>query len=101
VYESIDDVYNEILDLYNISNEQGFDIGHSLYSQCAFFTGYELLVMPKYQDRIKEYQFCKNFSCPPYPNLQETPVRVIEDFFIIENELHCCMKKEQKDKSDG
>ena len=101
VYESIDDIYNEILDLYIISDEQGFDIGHSLYSQCAFFADYELLVSFKFQDRIKEYNYCKAFSSPPYPSMQETPVEIIDDFMIIEYESNKIKEIRSKESNNG
>ena len=87
--------------MYNISDEQGFDIGCSLYSQCAFFADYELLVVPKYQNRIKEYNYCKAFSSPPYPSMQETPVEIIEDFLVIEYELSKIKEKRNKELKNG
>ena len=99
MYGSIEDVYGEIIELYNISNEHNFDIGESLFTQCAFFANYEMLLEPKYQQRIKEYSFCKTFSTPAYPSMQETPATLIEDFMIIEEEMNKCVAKEKKDVS--
>ena len=96
VFSSINDVYDEIVQLYNISEEKGFEIGESLYYQCAFFTDYELLIVPKYQNRIKEYNYCKAFSCPPYPSMQQTPAEIVDDFMIIEHEYNQIINKNSK-----
>ena len=101
VYESIEDVYDEIVALYNISNEQGFDVGHSLYSQCAFFADYELLLDSGVQNRIKEYNYCKAFSVPPDPSMQETPVEIIEDFMTIEHECNKIKEIRNKELKNG
>jgi len=97
IYQDIDDVYDEIIKLYDLSKESGFEIGESLYFECAFFTDYELLVDINIQNRIKEYNYCKTFSCPPYPSMQETPAEIIEDFMIIEHEMNKFIAKENKD----
>ena len=94
-------MYDEIIDLYNISDEKGFDIGQALYSQCAFFADYELLVHAGIQDRIKEYNYCKTFSSPPYPSMQETPVEIIEDFMVIEYESNKIKEKRSKELNNG
>ena len=39
---------------------------------------------------ITKYNFCKTFSCPPFPSLDETPAQIVEDFMKIENELNKC-----------
>ncbi len=85
------------MELYKISEEQGFPIGKSLYSQCAFFCDYELLLSQKYQNRIKEYNYCKTFKCAPYPTMYETPCNIIDDFMIIEQEYNQ-IKNDKKDK---
>ena len=96
IYESIDDIYDEIVKLYDLSEEKGFDIGKSLYSQCAFFTDFELLINSKYQNRIKEYNYCKSFSCPPYPSMQTTPADIIDDFMIIDYEYNKIVNENSK-----
>tara|TARA_B100000700_G_C14693043_1_gene690829 strand:- start:22 stop:180 length:159 start_codon:yes stop_codon:yes gene_type:complete len=49
------------------------------------------------QQRIKEYNFCKSFSVPPYPSLNDTPARVVDDFLEIEYIMNN-IKKEQNDR---
>ena len=73
-------------------------MGEALYTQASFFADYSLLVDVKSQNRIKEYQFCKKFSCPPYPSLQSTPANIIDDFMIIDEEYTHCMDNSQKEK---
>ena len=76
-------------------------MGYAIYKQSFFFTDHDLLVDSNMQNRIKEYQFCKTFSCPPYPTINETPAEIVDDFFIIEEEFNNCVKKQQEEKKDA
>ena len=100
-FKGITDVYDEIIRLYEAAENKGFNVGEAIYTQSFFFTDHALLIDSKMQNRIKEYQFCKTFSCPPYPSLQETPANIIDDFFIIEEEYRHCVNKQQKEKQDA
>ena len=74
-------------------------MGEALYTQSFFFTSNEMLVDAECQNRIKEYQFCKKFNCPPHPSLQSTPANIIDDFMIIDEEFNLCSKQQnEKDK---
>jgi len=97
-YGDISDIYDEIIKLSNEAEQKGFNVGEAIYTQSFFFVDHELLLDSNMQDRIKEYQFCKTFSCPPYPSLQETPPNIIDDFTIIEQEINHCMNKKQQEK---
>ena len=66
------DVHDEIIRLYEEADTKGFNVGEALYTQSFFFADHELLIDSNMQNRIKEFQFCKTFSCPPYPSLKET-----------------------------
>ena len=100
-FGSILDVYDEIIRLYEEADTKGFNVGEAIYTQSFFFADHELLLDSTMQDRIKEYQFCKQFSCPPYPSLQETPPNIIDDFTIIEQEINHCMNKKQQEKTNA
>ena len=100
-FGSILDVYEEIIRLYEEADTKGFNVGEAIYTQSFFFADHELLLDSSMQDRIKEYQFCKQFSCPPYPSLQETPPNIIDDFTIIEQEINHCMNKKQQEKTNA
>ena len=100
-FGSILDVYGEIIRLYEEADTKGFNVGEAIYTQSFFFADHELLLDSAMQDRIKEYQFCKQFSCPPYPSLQETPPNIIDDFTIIEQEINHCMNKKQQEKANA
>ena len=76
-------------------------MGEAIYTQSFFFADHELLVDSNMQNRIKEFQFCKAFSCPPYPSLKDTPAEIIDDFFIIEEEYKHCINKQQQEKKDA
>ena len=95
-FRDISDVYDECIRLYEEAEKKGFNVGEAIYTQSFFFTDHELLIDSKMQNRIKEYRFCKSLSCPPYPSLSETPAEIVDDFFIIEEELNNCVKIKQK-----
>ena len=92
------DVYDEILKLYDKAEDKGFKIGESIYKATFFFVDHTLLLDQEMQNRIKEYQFCKTFNSPPYPSLQETPAKLVDDFFIIEEEFQNAQIKDREDK---
>ena len=95
------DVYDEIIKLYEEAESKGFNVGEAIYTQSFFFSDHELLVTATMQNRIKEFQFCKTFSCPPFPSLNETPADIVDDFFIIEEEHKNCINKVQEEKKDA
>ena len=101
IFRGINDVYDEIMNIYDSAKRKDLGIGQSLYSSCAFFVDYTMLVDSKMQDRIKEYNYCKIFSCSPYPSMMETPANVIDDFMIIEQEVNQCIQSKQKEAKDG
>ena len=104
-FNSIDDIYDELVSLYDEALEKGFDLGEALYTQAAFFTDYELLLNVEIQKMIKQYVFCQSFNCPPYPSLQDTPRNEIDDFLTIHNEYqavkHSIQKQDMKEKNNG
>ena len=100
-YGNIMDVYNEITNLYDKASARKINLGESLYQYTFHFVDHALLLDNNMQNRIKEYQFCKQFSCPPYPSLQETPAKIIEQFSVIEEEFNFCVAKKQQEKKDA
>ena len=62
-------------------------MGEALYEQALMFVNMDKLLNEECQTRIKEYQFCKDFNCPPYPSLKETPANIVDDFNIIQQEI--------------
>ena len=100
-FSTILDVYNEIIRVSDEAEQKGYKVGEAIYTQSFFFTDLSLLVDNNMQNRIKEYQFCKTFSCPPYQSLQDTPANIIDDFFIIDEEYNHCITKKQQEKKDA
>ena len=76
-------------------------MGESIYTQSFFFADHSLLIDEDCQLRIKEYNYCKAFSCPPYPSLHETPANIVDDFLIIEQETNLYIQKKQKEESNA
>ena len=96
-YRSLRDVYDEIIRLYDKAEKEGFNVGEALYKQSFFFVDHALLVDESCQDKIKEYIFCKTFSCPPKPSLQEVDPVMMDEFLIIEEEYTFCREKIRKE----
>ena len=57
----------------------------TIYIEHFYFANTSDLLDRKIQQRIKEYNYCKAFSCPPYPSLNDTPAEMVDDFMEIEN----------------
>ena len=94
-FTSIDDVYGELLNCYEeLKANNVKNISETIYSEHFFFCNTYELVDKKIQQRIKEYNFCKSFSVPPYPSLNDTPAKVVDDFLEIEH----IMKNIKKEK---
>ncbi len=98
-FNDITDVHCELTKLYDIAKDEGFNLGESLYTQSFFFVNNSSLLDSKCQNRIKEYQFCKKFSCPPSASLESTPVDIIDDFMIIDEEVSLCLESENKKRN--
>jgi len=73
-----------------------YKLGNTLYEQSFFFVDHAFIISQDMQNRIKEYQFCKKFNCPPYPSISQTPADIIDDFFIIDEEYNNCMEKSRE-----
>ena len=100
-FKDISDIYDEIIRLYGEAKDKGFNVGESIYTQSFFFADLSLLIDNKLQNRIREYQYCKQFNCPPFPSMQETPAKIVEQFSVIEQEFNFCIKKQQEEKSNA
>ena len=71
--------YQELEDK-NVQNKS-----ETIYIEHFYFANTSELLDSKIQQRIKEYNYCKAFSCPPYPSLNDTPAEMVDDFMEIEN----------------
>ncbi len=100
-FGGITDVHDEIIRIYEEAEDKGFNVGESVYSLSFHFVDPALLIDGDCQNRITEYKFCKQFNCPPYSSLKETPPNIIDDFLIIDEEVNNCIAKKQKEKSNA
>ena len=86
LFESKEEVYKELEMCYDELIEKRIeDIGETLYIEHFYFANTYELIDKKIQQRIKEYNYCKAFKCPPFPSLNETPAKVVDEFLEIEN----------------
>ena len=96
-FNSIEDVYEKLVECYDKCKQKGFDrLGEALYEQALFFVNIDKLIDQDCQLRIKEHKFCKEFNCPPYPSLKDTPANVIDEFTIIQEEINNFTSKDKK-----
>ena len=61
------------------------NISETIYVEHFYFANTFELLDKNTQQRIKEYNYCKSFNCPPYPSLNKTPAKVVDDFLEIEH----------------
>ena len=101
LFNSIEDVYLELIICYDeLINKNISALGETLYTEHFFFCNTYELLDSKYQQRVKEYNYSKAFSCPPYPSLNETPAKTIDEFLEIEEEINY-IKKINKGINNG
>ena len=99
MFESMDDVYEELEACYDeIMERQISSVGDTLYTEHFYFCNTNDLLDVNVQQRIKEYSYCKAFSTPPYPSLQQTPAKVVDEFMLIEKELNYLKSKDSNVK---
>ena len=98
-FRNISDVHNELINLSDEAEKKGFKVGEAIYSQSFYFADHKLLVSSDQQDQIKAYRFCKTFSCPPHQSLQDTPIKIIDDFLIIDEECNNFLNKKKEDSN--
>ena len=78
----------ELCNCYDEAIEKNISaIGETLYLEHFFFCNTTELIDQNIQNTIKEYNFCKTFNIPPFPSLNETPAKTIDEFLLIENEI--------------
>ena len=95
MFNSMEDVYEELEACYDEIMEKNISaIGDTLYTEHFYFCNTHELLDQNVQQRIKEYSYCKTFSTPPFPSLQETPAKVIDEFMLIEKELNYLKAKD-------
>ena len=94
--ESKETIYKLLIDIYNECNKNGFkNIGEAMYEQGLMFINMTMLVDEECQIQIKEHKFCRDFKCPPYPSLIETPAHIVDNFMVIDEEI---MQYSKRDK---
>ena len=95
-FNSMDDVYKTLEECYEKCVEKGYSrLGEALYSQSLFVVNDILLLNIKMQEMIKNYKFCKSFNCSPAKSLNDTPIKIIDSFMIIDEEINQFRQKEQ------
>ena len=98
-FNSIDDVYEVLIECYDKCIEKGYNrLGKALHQQALFIVNEELILDQDIQLTIKKHQYRKQFNCPPYPSMIETPANVIDDFMVIEQEMTQFRNKENDGK---
>ena len=98
-FKDLDDVYKTLFECYDKCIEKGFKkLGEALYNQSLFIVNDVLLIDKKMQSTIRQYKFCKDFNCPPYPSYKDITAELIEDLTIIDNEIKSFKTKDYNGK---
>ena len=101
MFNNIGDVYSHFEAVYDDSlRRESARLGESIYLQGAFFYDLMLFLDQDCQDRIKEFTFCKTFNCPPFKSLDDTPDRIKDSFFIIDQEYNNCVNHTRENTKD-
>jgi len=87
IYKNINDIETELVDLYNDAKINGYKVGRAIFEQHLFFCNPLLLYKSKYQVLIKAIEFSKQTQTPMYKNMENTPAKYIDQFFIINKEI--------------
>lgn len=94
-FKSMDDVLQELQNLYDESVEKGVEIGHSLYHQIPFFTSDIDLLDVKTQSTIKGMRYSTQTNTAPYPSLKETPAEYVNKFIWFTDEYNAIINAER------
>ena len=87
-FRSLEEVHLELCRSYDECVAKRIkEIGTTLYIEHFFFCNTNELLDKEAQMTINKYNFCKTFNCPPYPSMDQTPARIVEDFMNIDREI--------------
>ena len=76
------------------SSGESFDVAESVGKQIPFFACNNSILEREYQEDIRRYVYCQNFSVAPYEgHYSKHPVKWINKSFVIKNAL---AKKERE-----
>ena len=85
--KDVEGVINDIL-----AKDSKVSDGQNLYYLTPLFCDQRLLLDNESQELIRKYNFCKTFNTPPASTINNTPIRIVEAFEIIETEINNCTK---------
>jgi len=87
-FDSIGDVYNQLLNTAYESEKEGYKVGEAVYYEHLFWANSEDLIDTRSQTLIKSYMYCTESGTSPYPSLQDTPADYIDNWMIIRDEIN-------------
>lgn len=94
-FSSIKDVHDELIRINDECQEQGFSMGEGLYTQAGYFCDRVRLLNSDAQDSILQFQYSRLSHTPPYPSIIDTPVKLIDNFLIIDQEIKLIDKRDK------
>ena len=98
-FESINDVYDEILAVEKECEENGFDnIGEAIYLEHLFWANSKDLIDKDAQYMIKVFMYCNSTRTAPFQSFDITPANFIDDYMIIDDEINKIKKAENECK---
>jgi len=93
-FNNLDDVKEEMTNIMaNKLHEGTGNIGRVLYEGLPFFANASNFVDSDNQLLIKKFQYCQLTNTPPFPSLDKTPAKIVEDFTTIDSEINAIQKE--------
>ena len=87
-FEGVEDIEKILIECYDKCIKEGVGgLGIAMYEYSRFFADDSFLLDNEMQNTIRKYRYCKKFSCPPRPSLDTTPIDIIDDFMLIDDEI--------------
>ena len=96
-FNSVDDIYEEVLEVSNASDETR-TMGQEMWYLVPIFANPKYLLNDELFNLINEYHYITDYNIPLGKTLDETDAHKLEYFTIIKNEMGVALKhKQEKD----
>ena len=87
-FKDINDVDDELVRTAYDSEQQGYNVGEAVWYEHFYFCNTSDLIDRECQTLIKAYMYCTESGTSPYPSLQDTPAKFIDNWMIIRDEIN-------------
>lgn len=100
-YDSKDDVWEMIRDLYaeskEIKSDDSYDPLVDVFNQLPYFCCPNIILDNEIQKDIQRYMYCSDTGTPPYPgNYGDVPSKWMNIHFVLRNAIAVSQNEERK-----